>query len=781
SELSTFSSLTQLTQLDLQENQIVDISDLGNLTSLNELYLRYNRIVDISPLANIPQIGRIGLAHNQIVDVSPLASLAQLYRLGLRDNRINDATPLINLVNLDRMGLQENPLDNISITHVIPELQNQGAYIPYSSNWSGTALQLKSAFLEQLIRTQASVPLPQTYNNSMSHVLTRDNTTIIATLNLADSSVTDLSGLDGLSNLTSVDISGLQLSSEAINSQIPALEAKGVQFTKQFDWRASLTVQASDSSALNPQTVFFGVAETATDGLNDGLDVPAPPISPTTENTGVSLDCRFVSPNTTDPDLLTDFHNSSNDPYSYVLKIRADDGDVALNWDISAIPSRFNAVKLKQIETDNPPPVIDLRTSTSSVLALEAGVYHTFELFISGSVTVSLSQGWNMFSIPGEPLVTDPADLFGSDSGVILPLYRWNPEQFTYQAANELKAGDGYWLLTLEENMQVEIPYQAIDSYQKDLAPGWNMIGSTTLPADFTDPQEDPDKAILQYSLFGWNAAAFTYQLANQIEPGKGYWVLALSACQLTITGGTTATAPAALKSPEITIPIRINSETQSYQLTLGLDASASTGLDVYDQLSPPALPSAENSIAEFEVAGGGYRLCQDVRPMRAGTSWQLRLNLPTPSKLEIDTASLPNDFELVVVDSQAGHNLDVGIRRQLTAGQHQVKLELRSKIDLPKVTRVWQNYPNPFNPETWIPFQLHQPSTVGLQIYDVKGQLIRSLDLGQVAAGTYTDTATAIYWDGKTEMGETVASGTYFYTLTTDNYTQTRKMIILK
>ena len=784
SSASAFESLIQLTYLDLQDNQIVDISALGNMAELNELKLKNNRIVDVSVLANIPEIGRIGLAHNQIFDVSPLQNLTQLYRLGLRDNRINNATPLANLVNLQRMGLQENPLSNVTLTYIIPGLQNQGAQVEYNG-FKGTALQLRSISLEKLIRNQVLIPLPQTYNG-MNHILTSDNTTTVTALDLADSSVTNLSGLEGLSNLTSVDISGLQLSLEAINSQIPALEANGIQFINRYDWRASLTVQASDEqSTLNPQTVFFGVAATATDGLNEGLDIPAPPISPTTDTTDVPLDCRLASPDATDPDLLTDFRSNSSSPYQYRLKIyQADVGNLSLDWDISSIPSRFSTVRLKQIETDNPPPAIDLHTTTTATLTLEAGIYHTFELLISESTTISLSEGWNMFSIPGDPLITDPADLFGSDSGVVLPLYRWNPEQFTYQPANKLKAGDGYWLLllaTTEAQKQVEIPYQAIDSYQKNLATGWNMIGSTTQQADFTDPQDDPDKSILQHSLFGWNAAGFSYQLSDQILPGKGYWVLALSSCQLTVTGGATATAPTALKSPEITMPIRISNQTQSYQLTLGLDASASTGLDVYDQLSPPPMPTDNGASAEFELANVDYGLIQDVRPMHVGTNWQLQLNLSTPSKIEIDTRNLPNGLQLVIVNLDQEMDSATSAVTELAAGQHQLQLELRPKIDLPQITRVWQNYPNPFNPETWIPYQLHQVSEVRLQIYDIKGQLIRTLELGQVEPGVYTDTSTAIHWDGKTEMGETVASGTYFYALTTDNYTQTRKMIILK
>ena len=93
------------------------------------------------------------------------------------------------------------------------------------------------------------------------------------------------------------------------------------------------------------------------------------------------------------------------------------------------------------------------------------------------------------------------------------------------------------------------------------------------------------------------------------------------------------------------------------------------------------------------------------------------------------------------------------------------------------------QNYPNPFNPETWIPFELNQDSDVSLTIYiyDTAGRLIRRLDLGFREAGTYLRREQAIYWDGRTQSGEQVASGTYFYTLKTADYVSTQKMIILK
>ena len=99
----------------------------------------------------------------------------------------------------------------------------------------------------------------------------------------------------------------------------------------------------------------------------------------------------------------------------------------------------------------------------------------------------------------------------------------------------------------------------------------------------------------------------------------------------------------------------------------------------------------------------------------------------------------------------------------------------------LPTQTQLLANYPNPFNPETWIPFKLAQDSTVTARIYDVTGKQIRIIELGHVAAGNYVEVNKAIYWDGKTEDGEQVSSGTYFYQIEAGDYTETRKMVILK
>ena len=142
-----------------------------------------------------------------------------------------------------------------------------------------------------------------------------------------------------------------------------------------------------------------------------------------------------------------------------------------------------------------------------------------------------------------------------------------------------------------------------------------------------------------------------------------------------------------------------------------------------------------------------------------------------------------PGDtLELIVSDTQGNivsekFNFTVNAA-DLTNAVLSVKL---TNIGTPKQSRLLQNYPNPFNPETWIPYQLSEAGLVSVYIYDVTGQLVRTLPLGFQAAGFYKGRERAAYWDGRNALGEPVASGVYFYQLTTPSFQQTKRMLILK
>lgn len=97
----------------------------------------------------------------------------------------------------------------------------------------------------------------------------------------------------------------------------------------------------------------------------------------------------------------------------------------------------------------------------------------------------------------------------------------------------------------------------------------------------------------------------------------------------------------------------------------------------------------------------------------------------------------------------------------------------------LPKAFSLAQNHPNPFNPSTTINYQI--PDQVGsvsfqLNVYDIRGKMVRTLDKGLKGAGTYS-----VYWDGTDDHGRQVSSGVYFYRFTSSEYNATRKMVMVK
>ena len=118
----------------------------------------------------------------------------------------------------------------------------------------------------------------------------------------------------------------------------------------------------------------------------------------------------------------------------------------------------------------------------------------------------------------------------------------------------------------------------------------------------------------------------------------------------------------------------------------------------------------------------------------------------------------------------------DVPSQRGIAVLKH-----LLATLPSPKKTVLLPNYPNPFNPETWIPYHLAEPADVMLSIYSADGRLVRTLALGHQAAGIYESKSRAAYWDGRNSVGERVASGLYFYTLTAGDFAATGKMLIMK
>ncbi len=147
--------------------------------------------------------------------------------------------------------------------------------------------------------------------------------------------------------------------------------------------------------------------------------------------------------------------------------------------------------------------------------------------------------------------------------------------------------------------------------------------------------------------------------------------------------------------------------------------------------------------------------------------------------------SGMPIDYKFTDKKAEAGKTYfyylqDIDIAGEKTK-HNWVKVVVPPAELIPTAFGLFQNYPNPFNPETWIPFDLAKDAPVSIRIYDVKGQLVRRLDIGERKGGSYLVKEKAAYWDGKNQLGQSVSSGLYFYTLKAGDFLSTRRMVILK
>ena len=273
-DVSPLASLASLERLELQGNPL-DLSSLASLTSLRELKLG-KKIVDVSPLvgplAAMTGLERLHLEGNRIEDISPLAALTGLKGLHLGGNRIVDVSPLAALPGLEvlslgsQYGLDDRPTLDIGSVPSLPGL----VWLDLSNNSYSELVSISPLAaltnLETLILSDNYIAdlTPLTGLTKLSHLYSEDNgfedisplaaLTRLEELLLEGNRIVDVGPLAALTNLEWLSLKGNEiqdigplvanpglgegdwvqldhnpLSDRAINEQIPALEARGVQ------------------------------------------------------------------------------------------------------------------------------------------------------------------------------------------------------------------------------------------------------------------------------------------------------------------------------------------------------------------------------------------------------------------------------------------------------------------------------------------------------------------------------------------------------------------------
>ncbi|HNX00664.1 MAG TPA: S8 family serine peptidase [Candidatus Cloacimonadota bacterium] len=144
----------------------------------------------------------------------------------------------------------------------------------------------------------------------------------------------------------------------------------------------------------------------------------------------------------------------------------------------------------------------------------------------------------------------------------------------------------------------------------------------------------------------------------------------------------------------------------------------------------------------------------------------------------ELDLA-IPNDVGFYLLDMRRTLNNIAWpcFRATPQRAANSSTITPNSDITLPTVTTALiSNYPNPFNPETTIAYSIKNPTHVNIKIYNIKGQLVKTLVSEAKASGTYQ-----VKWNGMDDHGRGVASGVYYYRMTAGNYQSVHKMVLLK
>jgi hypothetical protein len=194
-----------------------------------------------------------------------------------------------------------------------------------------------------------------------------------------------------------------------------------------------------------------------------------------------------------------------------------------------------------------------------------------------------------------------------------------------------------------------------------------------------------------------------------------------------------------------------------------------------------PGIDNDRNAILIWAVVFAG-QIDRGTGPIAkiyfsTGPNWKTEYSVPINAITWPGGPFSPPGLGLVCIDSSG----EFAWTPVFKAGALEVRDQ--EQVAVPSHFELSQNYPNPFNPATTIPFQVggsrfmvHSPIHTTLKIYDILGQLVRTLVDEEKTTGNYK-----VIWDGKDDSGKEVSSGIYFYQLKTPNYAATKKMVLLR
>ena len=804
--LPSLKGLKTLRRLEINNCNISDLSPLAELTQLQWLGLINNTISDVSPLRNLKNLEHLNLDANVISDVSSLAKLTRLKVLYLENNVISDVSPLAGFKNLDRLDLRNNAISDFSALDGLPEktfvrmdgnpgFRAGGPKITGPWLWAivrGTRLDDSTDFLSRATGG-AATELKVATNGAKEGKAVGKSVWTLHRISATDGDninrMTDALGwgtgeeiydhivygsvvLDSPEKQSTTMFVGsddsvkVWLNGELVHKAFVARGAGDYQdfFPATLKQGKNVLLVALDNHGHGGFSGFFGFAPDAR------YEVFEPNISFSfaTETTQVEMGDTFTVHLKTEN--VTDLVGWQSDITFNPTVLKANSvnegnflkqGDGRTFFQKGTIDNAtgkitgLKTVQLSKGEMSRQGMLLSMRFT-----AIANGKSQlTLDNFQAGS-----RRGETIPSRPPDITITVGTPSISDVSGVGLSLST---------DTTPVRAGGSFTLRLSAEKIvdlagwQADITFdpnvlEAIEVNEGDFLKAGG-VGTFFLRGTIDNTAGKITK-ISSARLSGGVNGTGTLLSVTFTAKAVGETRVTLS----NLHAGDSSTEAIALDAPEIVITV----EDSAFP---AWDANRDGQVNVLDLIVVAQhLGAAVSANQRSDVNGDGTINILDLIAVaqHLGESTERA----APSSAAIDSLELdPATIQAWIAQAQIENDGSIAFRQGIA------NLEQLLALFVPEETALLHNYPNPFNPETWIPYQLAEPAEVTLRIYAASGALVRTLALGHQAAGIYQYRSRAAYWDGRNEMGESVASGIYFYTLTAGDFTATRKMLIRK
>ena len=835
SDISALAKLTNLGDLQFSNTKVEDISALAKLTNLQRLLLSNTKVEDISALAKLTQLAGLGLTGTDVSDISPLAKLTQLEWLYLDDTDVSDISPLAKLTNLQKLYLTGSPLTHAAHSTHIPAMQAKGVTVVSdspsrvcTSSIPENSAALQPVRIEPITRKKqivsegnfqgATVKFAPEVQGGQSRAWTPEQTVV---------------GRKYGSNLGTLVITakirnGTAWSKRLIQKAAAEWSLHGNLFFRFVEsGEADVTITINTQNESDSGWAHIGGSSSGTQ-MELGNDFS---YGTCLHEFGhvLGLTHEHQSPRFLElvkwayegEELIAELRKDGI-PHWSEEQIRRSiltrhevgpaakfDPDSIMTYDFSsklfkARPNAPNPTLANEIATNGTQKNSELSADDKALLRhLYGNPSQKVKVLVDGSISID-----GVDDESGVPTLK-PIKVLGKtvawrpglkDDETINESKSFGPKLFTsideYVLTSDYPAATFKWGGECRVEVYLSTRKIVEDSHIEMAANVFLFEGTT----ENTNDLEDFKCVDFDIPLTSSNKKV-TLELENKFWDDEPRTIdLRARTCR--------------------NINIDVERSTLSFK---GDILGGGDWADVTISLSAQTIDNASLLLAAAEVAAAPAAATVKHRPSQALSdvngdgqvtvadlmlvSNHIGQTTPSDSRVDLNADGIVTIVDLVQVAQHLGQSRDPaapahivapkGLAYETVEGwlnraraaddgsqpflQGITNLERLLLLIIPKKTALLHNYPNPFNPETWIPYHLAEPAEVTLTLYTADGKVVRTLALGHQPAGFYQSRSRAAYWDGRNEVGERVASGVYFYTLTAGDFAATRKMLIMK